>query len=78
MPVNGEHYFGLNFARIGEFIEMLRSEPARIERVAAAGRTWANEHYSPKAMAERFLCQMDLIQTRNEPPVSGFPQNADL
>ncbi|MFP5208347.1 MAG: glycosyltransferase [Acidobacteriota bacterium] len=55
MPVNGKHYFGVDFARIDELVEVLRSEPDQIERVAAAGNAWANEHYSPKATAERFL-----------------------
>lgn len=55
MPKNGTHYLGVDFARIGKYVEQLVEEPGALERVAAAGRDWALTHYSPKAAAGRFL-----------------------
>lgn len=55
MPVNGRDYLGLDFSHIKEFVERLRDEPAVLEKVAAEGKRWAEEHYSPKATARRFL-----------------------
>lgn len=55
MPVNGEHYLGVDFARTDAFIERLIEEPGLLKRVGTAGRAWADRYYSPKAVAERFL-----------------------
>lgn len=55
MPENGKHYFGVDLARPRRTVEQLLEDPAALGRVAAAGREWALEHYSPKAMASRFL-----------------------
>lgn len=55
MPVNGEHYFGVRFDSVADTIDLISADPGLIERVAAAGRQWAFEHYSPKAQAQRLL-----------------------
>lgn len=55
MPVNWTHYIGVDFARAGEAVDRIVSDPALLERVAAAGREWALEHYSPRALAARLL-----------------------
>ena len=55
MPRNRTHYLGIDFARVEEFVQMVRDDPALLERVADEGRRWAHRYYSPKAAAERFL-----------------------
>jgi hypothetical protein len=55
MPENWEHYIGINLERIDEAIDRVRSEPESLARIAEAGRLWALEYYSPRAMAGRFL-----------------------
>lgn len=55
MPVNGEHYFGVRFDSVNATIDRLATDPGVLERVAAAGRQWAIEHYAPRALAARLL-----------------------
>jgi Glycosyl transferases group 1 len=55
MPENGKHYLGVNFSRVDQFIRLLQHDPGLLERVAADGKRWATTHYSPKAVAQRFL-----------------------
>jgi len=55
MPVNGTHYVGLRLDRMQLGVDEILSNPARMEAIAIAGREWAMEHYSPVAMAKRFL-----------------------
>jgi hypothetical protein len=55
MPVNWKHYIGVDFDRLDETVDRLRANPACLESIAAQGRAWALEHYSPKATARRFL-----------------------
>jgi hypothetical protein len=55
MPTNGVHYLGVNFARVGQFVDMLRGDRELLARVASQGRAWAETHYSPKAAAARLL-----------------------
>lgn len=55
MPKNRTHYLGLDFARISSFVEQLREDPGLLERVGKNGKFWAEEHYSPRAVAQRFL-----------------------
>jgi hypothetical protein len=55
MPVNWTHYIGVNFDRPAEAAERIAADPGLLERIAAAGRAWALEHYSPPAMAARML-----------------------
>jgi hypothetical protein len=55
MPVNWEHYIGIDLERCDEAIERLRADPSILERVGLAGRDWALAHYGPAATAQRFL-----------------------
>jgi hypothetical protein len=55
MPENWKHYIGIDFARVGEAIERIRTDPGCLERIANEGRRWALENYAPRRMAERFL-----------------------
>lgn len=58
MPENWKHYIGVNFDRLDKDIERIQSDPGCLERIAAAGRDWALEHYSPKVVAKRFLAEI--------------------
>lgn len=58
MPENGRHYFGVDLDHPERILEGIAADPAGLERVAAAGRAWALEHYSPPAMARRFLSEV--------------------
>lgn len=55
MPENGTHYLGVDFARVDAFVERLSDDPFLLERVANAGKQWAELYYSPKATAQRLL-----------------------
>ncbi len=55
MPVNGVHYLGVDLDRPEEAIERLCDDDEGIARIAAAGRSWALEHYHPAAVARRLL-----------------------
>ncbi len=55
MPLNWTHYIGVNFDRPREAAERIGDDPGLLKRVAAAGRAWALEHYSPRALAARLL-----------------------
>jgi len=57
MPEKGRHYFGVNIDRPGPVLEEIADDPGSLERVAGAGREWAVAHYSPPAMARRFLAE---------------------
>lgn len=64
MPVNGQHYLGVDFSRPGSIVEDLQNDPAMLERVAAEGRRWALENYSPKASILRFFALLGLENER--------------
>lgn len=55
MPENGTHYLGVDLDRPQAALERLSDDPAGLAAIAAAGRAWALEHYSPPALAQRFL-----------------------
>jgi hypothetical protein len=55
MPVNWQHYIGVDLDHISETIDRLQDEPEILMQIGQAGRTWALEHYSPVAVAERLL-----------------------
>jgi len=54
-PRNGIHYAGINLQKIDTTLAMLTDDPFFLIRIADAGRTWALEHYSPRASAARLL-----------------------
>ena len=58
MPENWKHYIGIDLKRVDEAIDRLAADPGILERVARDGRAWALQHYSPKAMAQRFLAEV--------------------
>jgi hypothetical protein len=55
MPENWRHYIGMDLRRPRETADRLRDEPELLERVSREGRDWALTHYSPRAVAKRFL-----------------------
>ena len=55
MPENWKHYIGVDFDRVDEAVERIQADPGCLELIAAAGHAWALQHYSPKAVAKRFL-----------------------
>jgi len=57
MPENGRHYFGVNLDNPKPVLERIMDDPGSLERVARDGQAWARTHYSPPAMARRFLLE---------------------
>jgi hypothetical protein len=55
MPENWKHYIGIDLDRVGAAVGRILDEPECLERIAAAGREWALEHYSPRALASRLM-----------------------
>lgn len=55
MPDAGVHYIGVKLHEIQEALEILSSESHAVEAIAKAGHAWAKTHYSPSAVAARFL-----------------------
>jgi hypothetical protein len=55
MPENWTHYIGVDFKRLDLFSEKLANNADRFESIALNGQRWAREHYSPRAVAQRFL-----------------------
>ena len=60
MPENFVHYIGVRPDNVGEVIARLRAQPALLPRIAEQGRTWVLRHYSPEALARRFLSEVGL------------------
>jgi hypothetical protein len=54
-PRNWVHYIGIDLDHIDNCIERIHFEPNILERIAKDGRSWALDHYSPAAVARRFL-----------------------
>ncbi len=61
MPVNWHHYVGIDLANINRDIERIMDERHRMEEIAHNGRLWAIEHYSPIAVARRFLKTLSVL-----------------
>lgn len=55
MPVNGKHYVGLRLGEIEEQVQSVLSNETLMESIAANGKAWVQEHYSPKGLAKQFL-----------------------
>lgn len=58
MPENWKHYIGLNLADLRRDMERLHDERDRLPEIARQGRLWAIEHYSPVAVARRFIATL--------------------
>lgn len=80
MPENWKHYIGVDLRKPLETVDRLRSDPGLLERVAAQGREWALNNYSPRAMAARLLewLGFDSHQQRNQTDAkdNGPPHNS--
>lgn len=55
MPENMVHYVAVRPERAADAFAALEREPGLAERIARQGRAWALEHYTPPALARRFL-----------------------
>jgi hypothetical protein len=55
MPANFVHYIGVRPDNVGEAFARLEREPELAARIAAQGRNWALQQYSPASLARRFL-----------------------
>jgi hypothetical protein len=58
-PEAGLHYLGFDFDRPDAAAPLREASDEELALIAAAGRSWALEHYSPRASAERFLQLLD-------------------
>lgn len=54
MPRNGEHYFGIDLKMPKREAERILEREPSFETIAASGRRWAVENYTPEATARRF------------------------
>jgi hypothetical protein len=77
MPENWKHYLGVDFDQVDQFVERIQDEPELLWRVSQEGRQWALAHYSPKAVAQRFLTALgydeltNFFDQRKRIPVTG-------
>ncbi|QOX80341.1 hypothetical protein FY034_15820 [Trichlorobacter lovleyi] len=55
LPVNWEHYIGIRLEHLKEDVERIHDERQRLPEIGRAGREWAIRHYSPTAIAQRFI-----------------------
>lgn len=58
MPRHLQEYVAVRPENSVEVFAALSGDPGLAERIAAQGRAWALEHYSPRALARRFLDTM--------------------
>jgi hypothetical protein len=65
MPVPWRHYVPLDLSNLTGSVEELMARQNEWADIAAAGRAWALQFYSPQAVAERFLgvCAAELAAT---------------
>lgn len=61
MPVNWQQYIGLNLGDLEHDLERIMDERGRLQEIGWNGRQWAIEHYSPQAVARRFMVVMEAI-----------------
>lgn len=54
MPVNGEHYLGVDLKAPESAISLLQNE-SKMREIGQAGKDWALAHYAPVNQAKRFL-----------------------
>lgn len=67
MPVSGRDYIGIDLEDITETITLLSGTPQQLSRVGEQGRQWALTHYSPIAVARRFLQHICIIEQQRIP-----------
>ena len=61
MPVGWEHYIPIDLADTKGTVDRLMAERDRWEEIANNGRIWVHEHYSPEAVAQRFLKYVEVL-----------------
>lgn len=76
MPVSGVHYLALDFDRIDHFVDRLVDEPNSLECIAAKGRRWAEDYYSPVAAAKRFLAMFGWVESESRTGAEPTSRNA--
>ncbi|MCI5056163.1 MAG: glycosyltransferase [Flavobacteriales bacterium] len=54
MPINGEHYLGINVRSTIEDQHAVK-DLKKIQGIGLKGREWVLQHYTPKSIAQRFL-----------------------
>jgi hypothetical protein len=54
MPINGEHYLGLDLSCPEKTVAIL-DDYERLEKISSCGHEWSLRHYSPRATAMRLL-----------------------
>lgn len=55
MPENMKHYIGVDLDDSDTAIDKIKEDHSLLEQVSIAEREWALTHYSPRAVADRFL-----------------------
>ncbi len=55
MPVNREHYIGVDLDNVDDNVSRLKRGDLDLEKISENGRKWAIKYYSPKPTAERIL-----------------------
>jgi hypothetical protein len=55
MPVNWQHYIGIDFENIEDTVARLKDEPEILAKISENGVEFAHGHYAPAATAKRFL-----------------------
>lgn len=55
MPVNWQHYIGIDLANLKETVERILDQPELMEKISIEGRQWALENYSSIPVACRLL-----------------------
>lgn len=58
MPKNGIHYIGVDLTDLKSAREHIMSLLPHLGQIARGGKQWALEHYSPVAIAKRFLAEI--------------------
>lgn len=70
MPVAWKHYIPVDFAEPKATVERMMAEKSRWAEIAEAGREWAIQHYSPDAVASRFMELVKApVQAKLEKPI---------
>jgi hypothetical protein len=55
MPENWKHYIGIDLEDLDGSIDRIAQNLERLPEISAEGRSWALRHYTPVAVARRFL-----------------------
>ena len=61
MPVPMVHYLPVDPGQPRSSLEPILDDPDMVQRIGAAGRQWATEHYGPTAMARRLLTDLGIV-----------------